>query len=147
MAAFPLIDLPKAYKIPAQQVDGTDSGAVHGLIAETVEKIRAGEGPHFIEAQTVRWPGSETNWPTVPYPTNASLAWDVGGVPEKVRDWYRQSDPLLIFIRELVEAKQATREEIFGIESDVKKSIEEAMDFALESPYPNPEEASKDIFA
>lgn len=147
MAAYPLIGLPKAYKIPAQQVDGTDAGAIHALISETVEKIRGGEGPQFIEAQTVRWPGSETNWPTVPHPTNTSLAWDVGSVPEKVRDWYRESDPLLIFIRELVEAKQATREEIAAIESKVKKIIEEAMDFAVKSPYPNLEEAMKDTFA
>jgi len=147
MASHPLTDLPRAYKIPTQQVDGTDTGAVHALTAETVEKIRSGAGPHFIEALTVRWPGSETNWPTVPHPTSTSLAWDVSTVPEKVRDWYRQSDPLLIFIRGLVEAKQATREEIAGIESDVKKMIDAAMDFAVKSPYPNPEEAVKDTFA
>src|SRR3989441_229774 len=65
MAAHPLTDLPKAYKVPAQQVDGLDSGAVHATISQAVEKIRRGEGPQFIEAQTVRWPGSESNWPVV----------------------------------------------------------------------------------
>ena len=147
MAAHPLTDLPRAYKIPAQQLDGTDAGAVHAAISEIVDKIRRGEGPQFIEAHTVRWPGSETNWPAVIQPTDAALAWDISKVPEKVRDWYRQSDPLLIFIRELVEARQATREEIAEIESKVKKIIEEAMDFAVKSPYPNLEEAMKDTFA
>ena len=66
MAAYPLTDLPKAYKIPAQQIDGMDAGLVHATISDAVEKIRRGEGPQFIEAQTVRYPGSETNWPTVP---------------------------------------------------------------------------------
>ena len=66
MAAYPLTDLPKAYKIPAQQIDGIDAGLVHATISEAVEKIRRGEGPQFVEAQTVRYPGSETNWPTVP---------------------------------------------------------------------------------
>ena len=108
MAAYPLTDLPKAYKIPAQQIDGMDAGLVHATISEAVEKIRRGEGPQFIEAQTVRCPGSETNWPAVPQPTDTSLAWDVSSVPEKAREWYRSCDPLLIFIRELVEAKQAT---------------------------------------
>ena len=38
MAAFPLTDLPRAYKIPAQQIDGLDSGMVHATISEAVEK-------------------------------------------------------------------------------------------------------------
>src|SRR5918911_659169 len=44
MAAYPLTDLPAAYKVPAQQIDGLDSGAVHATISEAVEKIRRGEG-------------------------------------------------------------------------------------------------------
>ena len=79
MAAYPLTDLPKVYKIPAEQVDGTDSSAVYSR----------GEGPQFIETQTVRWPGGETNWPVLPIATNVNLAWDVDPVPEKMRGWYR----------------------------------------------------------
>ena len=147
MAAFPLTDLPKAYKVPAQQIDGLDSGTVHATISEAVEKIRRGEGPQFIEAQTVRWPGSETNWPAVLQNTDSSLAWNVSGVPEKVREWYRSCDPLLIYIRELVDAKQATKEEIADIEKKVKAEIADAVEFAVASPFPKPEEAAKEYFA
>ena len=147
MAAYPLTDLPKAYKIPAQQIDGMDAGLVHATISDAVEKIRRGEGPQFIEAQTVRYPGSETNWPTVPRPTDTSLAWDVGSVPEKARERYRSCDPLLIFIRELVEAKQATQEEVAGIERQVKTDIAAAVEFAVNSPYPKPQEAERNFFA
>jgi TPP-dependent pyruvate/acetoin dehydrogenase alpha subunit len=147
MAAFPLTDLPTAYKVPAQQIDGLDSGTVHATISQAVEKIRRGEGPQFIETQTVRWPGSETNWPVVLQNTDTSLAWDVSGVPEKDREWYRSCDPLLIFIRELVDAKQATKEEIADIERRVKAEIAHAVSFAVASPYPKPEEAAKGYFA
>ena len=147
MAAYPLTDIPKAYKIPAQQIDGLDAGAVHATISEVVEKIRGGEGPQFVEAQTVRWPGSETNWPSVAQPTDSSLAWDVSQVPEKVREWYRSCDPLLIYIRELVEAKHATREEVAAIDKKVKAEIEEAVKFAVANPYPEPQEAAKEYFA
>jgi len=147
MAAHPLTDLPKAYKVPAQQVNGLDSGTVHATISQAVEEIRRGEGPQFIEAQTVRWPGSESNWPVVLQNTNASLAWDVNAVPEKVREWYRSCDPLLIYTRELVEAQQATREEIAAIDRKVKAEIDEAVKVAVSSPYPKPEEAAKDYFA
>jgi acetoin:2,6-dichlorophenolindophenol oxidoreductase subunit alpha len=147
MAAYPLTDIPKAYKIPAQQIDGLDAGAVHATVSEVVEKIRGGEGPQFVEAQTVRWPGSETNWPSVAQPTDSSLAWDVSQVPEKVREWYRSCDPLLIYIRELVEAKHATREEVAAIDKKVKAEIEEAVKFAVANPYPEPQEAAKEYFA
>jgi acetoin:2,6-dichlorophenolindophenol oxidoreductase subunit alpha len=147
MAAFPLTDLPKAYKVPAQQIDGLDSGTVHAAVSEAVEKIRRDEGPQFIEAQTVRWPGSETNWPVVVQPTDAALAWDMSGVPEKVREWYRSCDPLLIFIREMVGAQQATREEIVAIEKKVKAEIADAVSFAIASPYPKPDEAAQHYFA
>jgi acetoin:2,6-dichlorophenolindophenol oxidoreductase subunit alpha len=147
MAAYPLTDLPKAYKIPAQQIDGLDAGLVHAAISDAVEKIRRGDGPQFIEAQTVRWPGSETNWPVVLQNIDAALAWDVTQVPEKVREWYRSCDPLLIYIRELVEAKQATREEIAELDKKVKAEIEEAVRFAVASPYPRPEEAAREYFA
>lgn len=147
MAAYPLIDLPKAYKIPAEQIDGMDAGLVHAQVSEAVAKIRRGEGPQFIEAQTVRFPGSETNWPTVPRPTDSSLAWDVNSVPEKAREWYRSCDPLLIYIRELVDAKHASKDEIAALERQVKSEIGAAVEFAVNSPYPQPEEAERGYFA
>ena len=147
MAVYPLTDLPATYKIPAKQIDGTDTGAVHVAVSEAVAKIRRGEGPQFIETQTVRWPGSETNWPVVPVATDAAMAWDVSSVPEAVREWYRSSDPVLIFIRELWEKKQATKEDIAELDRDVRKAVEQAANFALASPFPEPEEALKDVFA
>ncbi|MBI4528414.1 MAG: ABC transporter substrate-binding protein [Deltaproteobacteria bacterium] len=147
MAAFPLTDLPKAYRIPAEQVDGTDTGAVHALVAEAVRRIRRGEGPQFIEAQTMRWPGNEASWPMVPAPTEIALAWEVGTVPEAAREWYRHSDPVLILIRELVESKRATRQEIDDVHQNVRAQIAAAVKFAFESPYPDPQEALKDVFA
>lgn len=147
MAVYPLTDLPAAYKVPTQQVDGTDAGAVCEIISQAVEKIRRGEGPQFVEAQTVRWPGSETNWPVVPVPTDVASAWDVSRVPEAARDWYRSSDPVLIFIRELVEKGRATKEEIAELDRGARKTIEQAASFALASPFPASEEALSGVFA
>jgi len=147
MAVYPLTDLPRAYKIPAVQIDGIDAGLVHSTVAAAVEKLRRGEGPQFIEAQTVRYPGSETNWPTLPVTTDTALAWDVTSVPDKAREWYRNADPLLIYIRELVQAKQASRDEIAAIESKVKTEIAAAVEFAVHSPFPKPEEAETGFFA
>ena len=40
MAAYPLTELPKLYRIPAAQVDGTDTSAVYSAVSEAVAKIR-----------------------------------------------------------------------------------------------------------
>jgi len=147
MAAYPLIELPRVYGIPAEQVDGTDPAAVHRVVSEAVSKIRRGEGPQFIETHTVRWPGSESNWPVVPAVTSVDLAWDVSSVPEKIRDWYRSSDPVLAFIRNIVAAGTAKREELVDIDAAVVQEIDRAAKFALASPFPDPQEALTDVFA
>ena len=147
MAAYPLIELPKLYRIPAEQVDGMDAGAVYGAVSEAVAKIRRGEGPQFIETHTVRWPGSASNWPTVPVPTNIDLAWDVSSVPENVREWYRASDPVLIFVRQLVERKALSRDAVADLEKNVIAEIDQAVSFALASPFPESEEALRDVFS
>jgi TPP-dependent pyruvate/acetoin dehydrogenase alpha subunit len=147
MACYPLTELPKAYKIAAQQVDGTDATAVRRLASAAVERIRAGEGPQFIEAHTVRWPGSESNWPVVPIRTSVGLAWDASAAPEPAREWYRSSDPVLIFVRDLVANGLARKEELAQIERNAIAIIDEAAAFALASPHPKPEEALADVFA
>ncbi|MBI2318285.1 MAG: thiamine pyrophosphate-dependent dehydrogenase E1 component subunit alpha [Betaproteobacteria bacterium] len=147
MAAYPLTDLPRAYKIPAIQVDGTDAAEVFRAASEAVAKIRRGEGPQFIEAQTVRWPGNESNWPVAPIATRLPLAWDPGPVPERQREWYRSCDPVLLFARELVARNVASREELARIEEEVLAQIDEAAKFAIASPLPDPAEALRDVFA
>jgi pyruvate dehydrogenase E1 component alpha subunit len=147
MAAYPLIDLPKVYKIPAEQVDGTNVEAVYRAVSTTVGRIRNGAGPQFIEAHTVRWPGSESNWPVVPIVTSFELAWDISAVPDKVREWYRASDPVLIFIRQVVAAGTLSKQDIAEIEREVIGTIETAAEFAIASPFPDAREALTDVFA
>jgi len=147
MSVFPLTDLPTAYKIPARQVDGTDVEAVIDVVGDALKKIRAGEGPQFIEAQTVRWPGSVSNWPVLPIATEVSLAWDLSAVPAAVKDWYQFSDPLLIFIRKLLADGHATKDQVAQLEKSVKEKIAEAIQFAFASPEPDLKSALEGVFA
>ena len=147
MAANPLTNISSAYGIPSVQVEGRDFGAVYNLVSEAINKIRTGKGPQFIEAQTIRFPGSATNSPRVPVPTETSLAWDLALVPEAERDWYRDEDPLLSIIRDLVEAKQATKDEIVQLERNARAAIDQAIKFALASPDPAFEVALEDVFS
>ena len=55
--------LPAAYGIHTIKVDGADMAAVYSASRDAVQRCRAGNGPVFIEAVTLRWPGSSPLWP------------------------------------------------------------------------------------
>jgi len=120
---------------------------VYETVGAAIRKIRAGEGPQFIEAQTVRWPGSVSNWPVLPVETQIALAWDLSTVPEAVKEWYQFSDPVLSFIRNLTDDGHASREEIVKMERAVKDQVAGAIKFAFDSPEPDPKSALEGIFA
>ena len=148
MAAYPLTELPKAYKIPAQQIDGMDAGLVHATIsAKRWKKFAAARGHNLSKLRPCVFPAARPigrRCRSQPIRRWRGMSSDV---PEKAREWYRSCDPLLIYIRELVEAKRASRDEIAALESQVKSEIAAAVDFAVNSPYPKLEEAERDFFA
>lgn len=54
-AGTELCERAEAFKIPAHKIDGNDVHAVHGITVALLERIRAGEGPMFLECMTYRW--------------------------------------------------------------------------------------------
>ena len=58
LATKELIAVPKALKIPCASVDGGDPEAVALAVETALAHVRGGNGPYFLEAQLVRWPGS-----------------------------------------------------------------------------------------
>jgi TPP-dependent pyruvate/acetoin dehydrogenase alpha subunit len=47
----------------------------------------------------------------------------------------------------LLKEKVAKQKEIDQIEADVQRRVEEAFVYAMESPFPKPEETLEDLFA
>ncbi|WP_280674111.1 pyruvate dehydrogenase (acetyl-transferring) E1 component subunit alpha [Kitasatospora sp. MAA19] len=77
------------YGMPGRLVDGNDAPAVHGVLAEAVERARTGGGPTLVEALTYR----------VEAHTNADDATRYRTEPE-VAAW-REHDPILLMERSL----------------------------------------------
>ena len=123
-----------AYGIPGITVDGNDVLAVYEAAREAVERAKRGEGPTLIECKTYRHKGHSRMDPATYRPK------------EEVEYWLKK-DPIPRFKRKLLEMGILTEEEAKGIEEQVSREIEEAVKFALESPYPEPEEALKDVYA
>jgi pyruvate dehydrogenase E1 component alpha subunit len=62
-AANELSNVPKALNVETTVIDGIDVGTVHTTAKEIVRRVRAGDGPLFVEARTHLWPGNAFNMP------------------------------------------------------------------------------------
>ncbi len=138
--------LPAAYGIHSLKVDGTDVEAMYSAAVEGVRRCRAGEGPVFIEAFTVRWPGSSPLWPELATVADLTLAWEPDRIDGPHADWIRQCDPLLRAARELIAQGHATRAELIARDQAARARIAAAAQFAIDSPLPDPTSVSEGVF-
>lgn len=147
LASPDLTALARPFGVPTTAVDGLDAVAVHDAMATAVARARAGEGPTFIEARTVRWPGSKPLWPALlTGRTDLAMAWEGAPPDAEHRKWYEREDGLLLFTRALVETGQLTAEQAVAIDAEVVEEIARAVTFALDSPFPEPDEALAGVF-
>jgi len=148
IAAKKLTDIPESLGIMSHQVDGTDAKAVYGAVEEAMARLREGEGPVFIEAITVRWPGSVPLWPElIPGATDMTMAWDETRITGEHAGWIRNHDPVLRFARDLIADTVLTQAEVLAIDKRVNERLETARSFAIASPLPKPESAIEGVFA
>jgi TPP-dependent pyruvate/acetoin dehydrogenase alpha subunit len=146
-AAVELTNVPKALDIETTVIDGIDVGTVHRTAKQIIERVRAGQGPLFVEARTHLWPGNAFNEPKlVGGVTDIGWAWDPSKAPEKAREWHRDHDPILNYVREL-EKSEVSRADLERIDAEVRKEADAAAKFALESPLPAAPDAIKYAFA
>jgi pyruvate dehydrogenase E1 component alpha subunit len=134
MAIENVADRAAAYGIPGVVVDGNDVLAVHEAAQRAVERARKGEGPTLIECKTYRHKGHSRVDPAKYRPK------------EEVEQWLAK-DPIKRFREKLLQTNTLTESEIQQIEKEVSNEVEEAVKFAMESPYPAPEEALEDVYA
>ncbi len=131
---------PEIYKkasvfgMPGYEVDGMDVLAVRAIAQEAVERARAGEGPTLIECLTYRFRGH-------------SLADPDELRSKEEKDAWLARDPIKKFSAHMIAQNLATPEELKAIDKKIQLVVEDAVEFALASPEPDPAELHKYIFA
>lgn len=116
-------------------VDGNDVFAVYEGFKKALEYTKSGKGPFFLEAKTLRIKGHFV------------------GDPEKyrdkkeVREFYNNNDPIKNFEKKVLDEKWMTQTELDEIQESVSGMIDDALEFALNSPEPEPEDLYMDIYA
>ncbi len=122
-----------SFGIPGEQVDGMDVIAVRDAVAKAVKRARDGEGPYILEVKTYRYRGHSMSDPAK-YRSK-----------EEVDTVKTTRDPIEHVKKLLAEAK-ATEDEIKAIDAEIKSIVAEAVQFAQESPEPDPSELYTDVY-
>ena len=124
-----------SYGMPGVSVDGNDVLAVYEAACEAVGRARAGEGPTLLECRTYRTRAHSEGMRDAGYRS-----------VEEVESW-KARDPIKLLAAHLQKDDGATDEELVGIDAEIKGIIDEAYDFARNSPYPDPATAMQHVFS
>jgi pyruvate dehydrogenase E1 component alpha subunit len=124
----------QTYKIPNNTVDGNNLLEVRDAMAKAVRHARKAKGPAFIECLTHRLRGHYEGDPAK-YRELSELA-----------EW-KEKDPIARFTRKLKRKKAVSDKDIAVIESDARRLVEQAAQFALDSPWPAPDELVSQVTA
>ncbi len=125
----------QAFNIPGEAVDGMDVLAVKEAGARATEFCRAGKGPYILEMKTYRYRGHSMSDPAK-YRTREEV--------QKVR---AERDPIDHVRELLLQGKHVGEDELKKLDKEIKAVVNEAADFARESPEPELSELWTDIYA
>jgi len=124
-----------AYGLPGVIVDGNDVRAVYAAAGEAVARARAGGGPTLIECKTYRIRAHSEGMRDGGYRTQ-----------EEVDAW-KARDPITRHRQWLLDKGGADEKSLAATEAEVDSVIEEAAEFAKNSPWPDGATACDHIFS
>ena len=122
-----------AYDMPSKQVDGMKCETVHEAVFEAAENAREGNGPTFLEIKTYRYRGHSMSDPAN-YRTKDEL------------NSYKDKDPLETTKATILNKKYASEKALELMEDKIIEDVEASVEFAENSPLPDPSELFKDVY-
>lgn len=115
-------------------LNGMDVFTVYENMQKIAEEVRKDSEPWFVEIRTYRYRGHSMSDPQK-YRSKEEL------------EEYQQVDPIERLKSYLLDKDLADEEKIDEITDKVEDTVSEAIDFAEESPFPEPEALYEDMFA
>jgi len=122
-----------SFGIPGEQVDGMDVRAVREAGRRAIERARAGEGPTILEMETYRYRGHSMSDPAK-YRTKEEV--------QKMRD---EHDPIEQTRDRLLNLHRVPEDALKKIDQDIRRTVNEASEFATSDPEPAASELWTDI--
>ena len=118
-------DKGSAYGIPAEIVDGNDVFAVYEATQRAAAHARAGLGPYLLECKTFRMTGHSAH-------DGAHY------VPKEMFEEWSRLDPIVRLQDRMLANGWAERAELEAMRAGILEEIDEAVEWAERSPYPDP---------
>ena len=134
MACANVADRGPAYAMPAEIVDGNDVLAVHSATRRALEHIRAGFGPYLLECKTFRMTGHSAH-DAAEY------------VPKHLFEEWQRLDPISRLRSKMLANGWGDEAELDAIRADILREIDEAVEWAERSPFPDPATLTDDVYA
>ncbi len=129
-----LYKLGLAYDMPSFQVDGMRCETMHEAVASAAERARKGDGPTLLEVKTYRYRGHSMSDPGT-YRSKDEV------------EEYKKLDPIEQCLATMKANKWINDEGVEAMETKVKALVDESVKFSEESPFPDPSEIYKDVYA
>lgn len=127
-----IADRAIGYGIPGVVVDGNDVLAVYTVVQEAIKRARKGLGSTLIECKTYRLRDHAEGFPE-------------SRGKEEIEKW-REKDPIIALKKQFLERNILTEELVAELEKGIKVEIDDAVKFAQSSPFPEPEEALRNVY-
>jgi pyruvate dehydrogenase E1 component alpha subunit len=129
-----IADRAKSYNMPGVVIDGNDVFEVDKAFRKALTRARKGDGPTLIECKTYRWYGHWTGDPEV-YRTKQDV------------DEWKAKCPIHRLEEHMLKEKILDKAGIEKSHAEVQKLIDEAEDFAMKSPDPDPARVLDNVYA
>ncbi len=148
IAGDPLSQKAQAFSIPGVTVDGNDVLKVREEVAIAVDRARMKQGPSLIESKFYRLSahGNAITVPPVPTQFPEHEAVEVYGRRAEY-EAARANDPIAKFRARLMSGGVLNEPDAQRIEEAARAEMDDAVQFALASPFPAPEEALNYVYA
>jgi len=133
MAIENVADRALAYGIPGEIVDGNEILSVYDATRRAIERARGSLGPTLLECKTFRMTGHSAH-------DGAHY------VPKELFDDWSARDPIPRYQRLLVQEGIVSSKDVRQQESAIADEVDRALQWAEQSPYPDPEEGLKGVY-
>jgi TPP-dependent pyruvate/acetoin dehydrogenase alpha subunit len=126
-----------AFGVLSESVDGQDVRAVYATAKRLVDRARRGEGPAFLVCNTYRYHGHHVG----------DINREYYRTKQEEQQWKTSRDPIQKLTDWLLGQKLTEASVLEHIQSEIRSGMQKAVEFAIKSPYPAPEEVEQDVYA
>jgi pyruvate dehydrogenase E1 component alpha subunit len=134
MAIDDVAERSHGYGFDGVAINGNEVLAVYQATQGALIRARAGEGPTLIECKTYRWHGHSEHDKAF-YRTDEELA------------MWKSRDPITTFTTYLRTRNILDDAQVKATEERIIATIDDAVEFAMNAPDPDPSEAAADLYA